>query len=131
MEMNYRSLPNEDDLEKNALLSQYRDNTISYDIEENIPERPFKLPTFMLQENTCCNNFSKIICCQSKKFKIKQSELRAYYKLKEIALVSYDQTNVDHENCLKNLFITALNCDLTDNLETIEWKTLGFQVYFK
>jgi hypothetical protein len=130
MELNYKKLPNNanDDKENEYLLSQYKEEGSNYDIEENNTVKPLKIPGFIKEENNCCNNLIEFLFCKSKTQKINQKELKAYYMLKEIALISYDQNNSDHENTLKNLFKISLNCELTENLETVEWKSLGFQV---
>ncbi len=129
--MDYRGFPinGNNEIERKSLLEQYKDEGSFYELEENNSIRPFKPPKFIIEEKNCCNNFLRIFCCKSKNKIITQNELKAYYKLREIALIPYEKNNIDHENSLKNLFISSLNCDLTDNLETVEWKGLGFQVY--
>lgn len=131
MELNYRLLGDQKDTEHASLLRSHYSNLEFTDFEENNSIRPFKIPKFMSNKNKCCNGlFRKICCCSCKNHKenITQEELKAYYKLKELAQIYYNELNEDHENSLKNLFINTLNCDLTDNLETMEWKGIGFQV---
>jgi hypothetical protein len=133
MELNYKQLPNyeNDDKENEALLSNYKEDGYNYDIEKDNTERPLNIPRFIKEKNNCCDNILRFLCCKTKSEKINQKELKAYYKLKEIALVLYDKNNLDHENSLKTLFKISLNCEITENLETVEWKGLGFQVIIK
>ena len=129
MEMNYRRQTDENsDPEKIGLMGEYNEDGSIYDLEENNQKRPLKQPTFLFEKKACCSNVIQILFCKGKPEKLKQNELSAYNKLKEIALISYDKYNLDHENSLKNLFINSLNCDLTENLETVDWKGIGFQV---
>jgi len=138
MEMNYQTFKdrNSDEINEKSLLLEgyYNNNNKFYDIEENQVKRPMKIPKFIYNNRGNCEKIcSKILCC--KKFKplenIRQEELKAYYRLKDMAILQYDENNSDHENSLKNLFIAALNVDLTHNLESVEWKSIGFQVNIK
>jgi len=119
------------DNERSKLLeNNYNENNYC-DLEENNIKRPMKVPEFIINQKTFCEkSLYKVLCCSKYKLfdKIHQEDLRAYYKLKDIAIIHYNEHNEDHENSLKNLFICALNVDTTDNLESVEWKSIGFQV---
>ncbi len=136
MEMNYHKFKDNNtngDNERSMLIDNYNYEKYNYDLEENHTKRPMVVPEFIINQKTFCEkSLYKILCCSKYRTfdKIDQKELKAYYKLKDIGLVLYDEHNKDHENSLKHLFISALNIDTSDNLETLEWKSIGFQVNF-
>lgn len=126
----------EKDQEKIYLLEGQNETREYSDLEEGNIKRPHKTPQFLLNDKNCSDkiiNIAQVIfCCNKKKLldTLKQDDLNVYYKLKEIALISYNEFNNNHEDSLKSLFILVLNCELTDNLQHVEWKGIGFQVKF-
>jgi hypothetical protein len=135
MEMNYQNIQDKHsncDSKLAILLERYNQDTYNDYIEESKIKRPMKIPKFISEPRGKFEKSLFLMLCCFAKFKsldkISQEELNAYYRLKEIAILTYNEHDEDHENSLKNLFISALNVDLSDNLESVEWKTIGFQV---
>jgi hypothetical protein len=134
MEMNYNRFNDENNNynEDNEKLKLINNENNYNDLEQNITKKPIiKVPEFVLNNRDICDKaMTKVLCCNKYKSrdKIDQEELRAYYQLKELALISYNEQIKEHENCLKSLFISALNVEISDNLESAEWKSIGFQV---
>jgi len=103
----------------------------------NPDERPLPVPSFITQQKTLYekSKFLRILCCCSKKkyrdvliSNINNHELAVYYKLKYLASQLFDENNSQHKESLKLLYLTCIDKDMTENLRTIEWKTVGFQV---
>lgn len=127
------------DCEEAGLLDDERNeynNSDFTDIEKNIIEkntkkRNYLTPKFITKRKNCCDNLIYKIICYYKRNpqeKVTQEELKAYYNLKDLALIQYSESNQEHESSLKSLYTNALACGLTENLETPEWKSIGFQV---
>lgn len=135
MEMNYQRFNDEEinnkaeDNEKlNLIDNEYKYN----DLEQNIIKKPMKVPEFVINNTGFCEKtMTKILCCAKYKSrdKIDQEHLKAYYSLKDLALVLFNEQIEQHENTLKSLFVSALNLEASENLESPEWKSIGFQVY--
>jgi len=132
MEMNYKRFnedinnSKEEDCEKLKLIDH--ENKFN-DLELNVEKKPMRVPEFVLNNRGFCKK-TITLCCAKYKSKniINQEHLKAYYHLKDLALVPYNEQIEEHENRLKSFFVSALNVDISVNLESAEWKSIGFQV---
>jgi len=102
------------------------------DIEKNVINIKLKVPEFLIkQRGIWFKTKGFLICCKSKfpsLDRINQEELSVYYKLKNLAVILYCENNTEHEENLKKLYLNSLNVEISNNLESAEWKSIGFQV---
>ena len=94
------------------------------------------VPTFLQKQMTITekssilNFFSNLFCISSKQKKIRdisEEELEVFYELKNLAFTNYDENDSNHEQSLRFLYLSLIKGDLTNDLITDEWKTLGFE----
>ena len=90
-----------------------------------------EIPYFILtQAKKSCWHCLCCCCCNNNKYKlirlIDLNELESYYDLKELINKKYNPSLNQHENSLKFLFLISLKCDLTKDLNSENWKKIGF-----
>lgn len=116
-----------------------------FDIERSFideQERPLPLPSFIQNQKTIyekSRSIAFLLSCCAKGYKknlthsIKNKELKIYYKLKSLATQLFDETNSQHKESLKFLYMLCLNKEITSDgdYRSIEWKKIGFQVKFE
>ena len=129
--MNYQRLNDDNNNEEDSEKLKLIDNDNNSDLEQNLIKKPMKVPEFVLNNTGFCKKtITRILCCAKYKSrdKLDQEHLRAYYHLKDLALICYNEQTKEHETSLKTLFVSSLNVEISDNLESAEWKSIGFQV---
>ena len=90
-----------------------------------------EIPYFILtQAKKSCWHCLCCCCCNNNKYEliklIDLNELESYYDLKELINKKYNPSLKQHENSLKFLFLISLKCDLTKDLNSENWKKIGF-----
>ena len=90
-----------------------------------------EIPYFILiQAKKSCWHCLCCCCCNNNKYElirlIDLNELESYYDLKELINKKYNPSLNQHENSLKFLFLISLKTDLTKDLNSEKWKTIGF-----
>lgn len=92
------------------------------------------LPLFIsFQDKITCPCLSKICPClfSNEKYRtnnIKDKDLKAYYQLKALVSLEYNQFDSSHEESLKSLYLKTINNNFTNNLTSAEWEKIGFNV---
>ena len=109
------------------------DNNINSDSTKKLIQlkERIEIPYFILiQAKKSCWHCLCCCCCNNNKYEliklIDLNELESYYDLKELINKKYNPSLKHHENSLKFLFLISLKTDLTKDLNSEKWKTIGF-----
>ena len=109
------------------------DNNINSDSTKKLIQlkERIEIPYFILiQAKKSCWHCLCCCCCNNNKYEliklIDLNELESYYDLKELINKKYNPSLNQHENSLKFLFLISLKCDLTKDLNSENWKKIGF-----
>ena len=118
-------LYNTDNKNENILDSETSSNKLL-----QIKER-MEVPYFLLnQAKKSCWNYICCCCCKDNKYElinsIDSNELEIYYDLKDLLTKKFINNLYEHESSLKFLFLISLKCDLTEDLNSENWKKIGF-----
>ncbi len=111
------------DIEKGIIIVKSNspdDSTSSHEIAE-------MQPSTHEDKKTCCESLCRIF--NSENFDLTKNEYRVFNLLRKECIISYDETNSEHEKLLNDLKETYI--DLSDDSESrdkFSWKLLGFQV---
>lgn len=92
----------------------------------------YEIPQFiMAQEKNILWKCCFFLCESHKKYDLNNidgNDLKSYYELRNIAIQKYNPEIQKHEESLKFLFLSSLNCNLNNDLVTSEWLKVGFKV---
>lgn len=92
----------------------------------------YEIPQFiMAQEKNFLWKCCCFLCKSHEKYDLNNidgADLKSYYELRNIAVQKYIPTIQKHEESLKFLFLSCLNCNLNNDLISSEWLKVGFKV---
>lgn len=100
----------------------------------------YHVPEFIIEQKTICEKSRCVrimfCCCCCRKyrhnskyfiFNISNDHLSIYHRLKQHATQNYDENNSLHEESLNNLLSLCFESTSSSDLNTSDWKKIGFQ----